>query len=120
MPPKESRYQQVISRWIDGGADPAGLHELEKALRDSAEARRIYFSYMAIHAELDGATLRDEYAARLPSLPSGSSQEIQPDATAKNASFDWGASLALAAAVVMMVGFWVLWGTGGGDSDWAV
>lgn len=115
MQPTASHYQQVISRWIDGGADPAALHELADALRESAEARRIYFSYMAIHAELDGATLGEEYAARLPSLPSGISQQIEPDASVSRMRFTWGAASAIAATVALMVGSWVLWGSGGDE-----
>lgn len=115
MSREETQLEDAISRWIDGDLDSAGLRELADRLRGSVDARRVYYTYMAVHAELDGAAVGKEQVASLSATGDQTQPTIEMRATSKRGRTLWRASLAIAATIAVMVGGWTLWGTLGGS-----
>jgi len=52
-PPTDPNPHELFRRLVDGDATPDDHRALNRALRDSAEARRDYLDYLRLHAMLD-------------------------------------------------------------------
>jgi hypothetical protein len=65
MAVSESHLVQLVSGWIDGEVDAASHQDLQLTLRESPEARKLYFACMVVHAELDATAKGKEYLAGL-------------------------------------------------------
>lgn len=107
----EIELRNLISSWLDETIEPQEFRALSEMLRESEASRSVYFSVMAMHAELYNLADGERY---LQQLTTGAAPPVVPSRRQSPHALLGGAGpwLALAASLLIAVGVWSFSGGG--------
>ena len=102
----KTRFQNMISSWLDDALMPEEKSELELALQDDADARRIYLEHLSVHAELCSLESANDYFESSNRFDEQRTDEVGTVRKDKaSASRSWW-PFAIAAGLLLSIGIW--------------